>query len=167
MKTLRLSPQVVLLNIRCKKIQWINLDKDAFDILGIYGTILGIYDFIASQFEPSNTEILAEIKEGFQKVDTQLNSIKQSINEVINIVLDQSIRTQYGEAERQITDCVFHLNSYLSVTSPNGQYLREQFVNSGDKVGDYVRFLLKGMLGEYILSSDLLDAVVRIEKVTG
>ena len=139
-------------------------EKGFMDIIGLYSSIMGIYDSITN---PSTGELAAQIKEGFQRVEQQLASIQQSINEVISIILDQSIRTQYASTERVITESLRCYNSYLNMTSPEGQeYWRQEFLKVGGLLRESVSFLLDGMLGRNIFAGDLLLTVVNNEKVT-
>jgi hypothetical protein len=139
-------------------------EKGFMDIIGMYSSIMGIYDSITN---PSTAELAAQIKEGFQRVEQQLASIQQSINEVISIILDQSIRTQYASTERVITESLRCYNAYLNMTSPEGQeYWRQEFLKVGGLLRESVSFLLDGMLGRNIFAGDLLLTVVNNEKVT-
>ena len=139
-------------------------EKGFMDIIGLYSSIMGIYDSITN---PSTGELAAQIKEGFQRVEQQLASIQQSINEVISIILDQSIRTQYASTERVITESLRCYNAYLNMTSPEGQeYWRQEFLKVGGLLRESVSFLLDGMLGRNIFAGDLLLTVVNNEKVT-
>ena len=134
------------------------------DIIGLYSSIMGIYDSITN---PSSAELAAQIKEGFQRVEQQLTSIQQSINEVINIILDQSIRTQYASTERVIRESLRCLNAYLNINSADGkEYWRQEFLKVAGTVRESVSFLLDGMLGRNIFAGDLLLTVVNNEKVT-
>ena len=144
--------------------QKVRNEKGFMDIIGLYSSIMGIYDSITN---PSTGELAAQIKEGFQRVEQQLASIQQSINEVISIILDQSIRTQYASTERVITESLRCYNAYLNMTSPEGQeYWRQEFLKVGGLLRESVSFLLDGMLGRNIFAGDLLLTVVNNEKVT-
>ena len=138
-------------------------EKGFMDIIGLYSSIMGIYDSITN---PSSAELAAQIKEGFQRVEQQLTSIQQSINEVINIILDQSIRTQYASTERVIRESLRCLNAYLNINSADGkEYWRQEFLKVAGTVRESVSFLLDGMLGRSIFAGDLLLTVVNNEKV--
>ena len=133
------------------------------EIIGFVKGIMGIYDSIVN---PSTKELADLIKQGFSDVERELYDIQQSINDLISIIADQSMRTQYASTERVITESLRCYNAYLNMTQQEGKdYWRGEFLKTGSLLRESVSFLLDGMLGRNVFAGDIVATVTDAEKV--
>ena len=124
-----------------------------------------VYDSIANP-QPSDAELAALIKQGFSDVERELFDIQQSIDDLISIIADQSVRTQYASTERVITESLRCYNAYLNMTQQEGKdYWKSEFLKTGSLLRESVSFLLDGMLGRNVFAGDIVATTTAAEKV--
>lgn len=133
------------------------------EIVGIVRGVMGVYDSITN---PSTGDLQDQINDGFHRVEQQLSAIQQSIDQVINVVIDQGIRGQYVTTERVITESLRCYNAYSSMTDEqDAAYWRGEFLRWGAYLRESVSFLLDGMLGRGIIAGDVFLSIVASEQV--
>ena len=132
------------------------------EIIGVVSGMMSIYDFLTKT--PGITD--DQIKQGFNDVQQQLNTIQNMIDQTIGLIVDTSIRNQYVTTERVITESLRCYNAYTSMTAPEDlAYWQGEFLKWGSFLRESVSFLLDGMLGRGIIAGDILEAIVITNKV--
>lgn len=100
-------------------------EKVFMEIIGVVSGMMGIYDFLTKTPGISDDQI----KQGFNDVQQQLNTIQNMIDQTISLIVDTSIRNQYVTTERVITESLRCYNAYTSMTAPDDvAYWQSEFL---------------------------------------
>lgn len=136
------------------------------DMFGIFTSGLGIYDHFK---HPSTQDLMDEIL----SIQEQLVGITEDLKQVINLVKDASLRTQYVSSQRVIVESLRIVNYYVNMTEMQNMnttqedidYWQSEFAKWGSLLRESVSFLMDGLLGRGFISGDIIKEITLIENV--
>jgi len=134
------------------------------NMFGIFTSGLGIYDHFA---HPSTQDLMDEIL----AIQQQLEGITEDLKQVINLVKDASLRTQYVSSQRIIVESLRIVNYYVNMTEMQNMnttqedidYWQSEFAKWGSLLRESVSFLMDGLLGRGFISGDIIKEITLIE----
>ena len=109
--------------------------------------------------KPTNKDIMNELI----SVQLQVEAITEQVTKMLHDVEEESIKMQYVNAERIIVEALRCYNNFLNMTEPDDiYYWRREFLKWGGMVRESTTYLLDGVLGRGMISSDILKTIVNI-----
>jgi hypothetical protein len=134
--------------------------------LSFKGFVKGLPTIIALLKNPASKGDIADIKESLEEISRQLLEIKNMLTEIMNMISETQIQSAFQEDERVISDSLLYYNRMMNMTTKAAHHqARQSFIANGNKVFESVKHLLRGLLGEGVLTVDLLERIVQKKQV--